>query len=336
MTRPRILLDCGAYSAFRLGATIDLHEYITFQQRHAHLIEHAINLDIISGPDLDAQQIKAACEQSYRNLHIMKDAGLSPWPVIHQTDGRDWLERYLNDREPYIALAPFKHGGKSAVAWVQQSFATIKQASYQPRVHGLGVTNALLMVQFPWTSVDSSTWLRQAATGNVLVPVLQIGGKPDFRLQPNRYCVTDRSEVEKNHIDKLDEFRLDDLRYFIHDICGLTLTEVRYSHPDRWRALVNYFRGLEVASGARLYFVNGIDGQMRNVLMECGAENHLLSFFVLSQLRDGMLQRYVEGTLSLPKPRRVVPDYNSDKYRRHRALAAFFRLRSYDDAQRPF
>jgi len=266
----------------------------------------------------------------------MKDAGLSPWPVIHQTDGRDWLERYLNDREPYIALAPFKHGGKSAVAWVQQSFATIKQASYQPRVHGLGVTNALLMVQFPWTSVDSSTWLRQAATGNVLVPVLQIGGKPDFRLQPNRYCVTDRSEVEKNHIDKLDEFRLDDLRYFIHDICGLTLTEVRYSHPDRWRALVNYFRGLEVASGARLYFVNGIDGQMRNVLMECGAENHLLSFFVLSQLRDGMLQRYVEGTLSLPKPRRVVPDYNSDKYRRHRALAAFFRLRSYDDAQRPF
>jgi len=150
------------------------------------------------------------------------------------------------------------------------------------------------------------------------------------------FNLTDRSEVEKNHIDKLDEFRLDDLRYFIHDICGLTLTEVRYSHPDRWRALVNYFRGLEVASGARLYFVNGIDGQMRNVLMECGAENHLLSFFVLSQLRDGMLQRYVEGTLSLPKPHRVVPDYNSDKYRRHRALAAFFRLRSYDDAQRPF
>jgi hypothetical protein len=196
------------------------------------------------------------------------------------------------------------------------------------QVHGLAVTNSIQLTEFPWGSVDSSTWVRQAGTGNVLVPVFGIDDRPDYRHQPKRYCVTDRMHVEKNHIDKLDDFPLDDLRYFIHHVCELSLTEVRYSHDARWRALIKYFRGLEAASGARLYFVSDLDAQMRNVLMECGAENHLLSFFKLRQLPDGMLERYIEGTLSLPKPRRVTRDYNSDEYRRHRALAAFRRLQS--------
>jgi hypothetical protein len=265
----------------------------------------------------------------------MKDAGLNPMPVVHRLDGPGSLERYLLDREPYIALAP--HGaGQRALNWLDRCFATIKQASYQVQVHGLAVTNSIQMTEFRWASVDSSTWVQQAGRGNVLVPVFGVDDRPDYRHRPKRYCVTDRMHVEKNHIDKLDDFTLDDLRYFIHHVCELSLTEVRYSHFARWRALIKYFRGLEAASGAHLYFVSDLDAQMRNALIKCGAKTHLLSFFKLRKQRDGMLERYVEGTLSLPKPRRVAPDYNSDKYRRHRALAAFFRLRSYDDAQRPF
>jgi hypothetical protein len=333
MTRPSILLDSGAYSAFHQGDAVELSDYITFVRRQSSLIERVINLDIIPDPRLDADQIKATCEQSYRNLQTMKDAGLNPMPVVHQVDGPGWLERYLIDREPAIALAPLRRRRQSALRWLHLCFATIRQTSYQVQVHGLGVTNSIQMTEFPWASVDSSTWVQQAGRGNVLMPVFGIDDRPDYRHQPKRYCVTDRMHVEKNHIDKLDDFTLDDLRYFIHHVCELSLTEVRYDHNARWRALIKYFRGLEAASGARLYFVSDLDAQMRNLLLECGAENHLLSFFKLRQLPDDMLDRYVEGTLRLPKPRGVVQDYNSDGYIRHRALAAYFRLLSYGDGQ---
>lgn len=184
MTKPRILLDSGAYSAFHRGDVIELDQYIGFVKRHSHLIESAVNLDIIPERGFDKDQLRAACEQSYRNLQIMKDAGINALPVVHQVDGPGWLERYLDDREPYIALAPVRGGGKRALNWLNRCFETIKQASYQPQLHGLAVTNAIQMMEFPWTSVDSSTWVRQAAAGNVFVPVFGLDDRPDYRHEP--------------------------------------------------------------------------------------------------------------------------------------------------------
>jgi len=126
MTRPRILLDSGAYSAFHQGDAVELSDYITFVRRQSPLIERVINLDVIPDPILDADQIKATCEQSYRNLQAMKDAGLSPLPVVHRLDGPGSLERYLVDREPYIALSP--HGaGQKALSWLHRSFAKLSR-----------------------------------------------------------------------------------------------------------------------------------------------------------------------------------------------------------------
>jgi hypothetical protein len=87
------------------------------------------NLDIIPDPDMDRDEIEATCERSYQNQQFLKDAGLAPLAVVHRLDGPHWLERYLNDREPYIALAPGRHAG--AVGWLQRCFQTIAQASYQ-------------------------------------------------------------------------------------------------------------------------------------------------------------------------------------------------------------
>jgi hypothetical protein len=321
MIKPRILLDSGAYSVFRRGAVVELDAYIGFAKRHSHLLEYVVNLDVIPDVDLD---VNKACEQSYANQQAMKDAGLKPLAVVHQVDEPGWLEKYLDDREPYIALAPAKRGGRRAIAWTMQCFDTIKQAPYRPKVHGLAVTSSLMMTEFPWTSVDSSTWLQQAKTGYVYVPVYGLDGKPDYRLQPNRYCVTDRMQVECNHIDKLDEFQLEGVRKFL-DVCGLSLTEVRHSHHARKRAQITYFMKLEAISGVRLYFVSRTDTLTSKVLRQCGAEHHLLSYFRLRQQRDGVLAKYVEGTVSPSHTRtfeRVQRDRQPNKKEARRSRRA--------------
>jgi hypothetical protein len=333
--KPRILLDSGTYSAFhQRREQIELKAYISFVKRNSHLIEHPVNLDVIhDGRDPD--ETKAACEKSYSNFQIMKNAGLKPLPVVHQTDGSGWLEKYLEEAEPYIALAPRKNGGKRAIKWLLRCFETIRQASYPVKVHGLAVTSSILMTEFPWTSVDSTTWIRQAACGIVFVPVYEHNDCPEYQHRPHRYFVTDRTQAKGNHIDRLSDLKLDGLRLYLQKECGLSVFEIRYDHRARWRAFIRYFKGLEATSNTRLYFVNGPDTRMRDILIDCGAGNHLISYYALRGQPDDSLERYVNGVSKPSKPRKVAPDWSSDAYIRHRKLAAFRRLERNNASESP-
>src|SRR4051812_44347063 len=83
-----ILLDSGAYSAWTKGVVIDLPSYIQFIKKHRRMLAGYVNLDVIPGQDgrrpHDREQIEAAARASYRNLQLMRDAGLTPIPVFHQ------------------------------------------------------------------------------------------------------------------------------------------------------------------------------------------------------------------------------------------------------------
>jgi hypothetical protein len=221
----------------------------------------------------------------------MKDAGLNPLPVIHQIDGVEWLERYLDDREPYLAFAP---KGRGSFEWLGRCFSKIQQAPYVPKVHGLAVTNTLHLMNFPWTSVDSATWVKQAAVGRVLVPLFDRANQPLYHLRPNGIFVTDRMQVEPDHIDRLHEYERGDVLRFLQ-LCNLTLRDVRQSHEARCRAQITYFRALQSESGAVLYFVSNIGRHARNLLNQCGAQDHLLSYAILRRQRHGALEQYVSG-----------------------------------------
>jgi hypothetical protein len=287
---PQIFLDSGAFSASRQGVAIDVREYAKFARQNLPLIGCMANLDIIPDPDMDRDEIEATCKRSYQNQQFLKDAGLAPLPVVHRLDGPNWLERYLSDGEEYICLAPGRNAG--AVGWLQRCFNTIAQASYQPRIHGLGVTTALLTTQFAWSSTDSSTWAKQAAVGRVLVPLFDSADQPLFHLRPAGFFVSNRMQVEPNHIDQLHDYQRDDVERFLQR-CDLSLSEVRTDHRARCRALIAYFKALQSVSCAKLYFVSNPNA--RDLLLECGAHDHLLSYAWLRRQRDGALERYVEG-----------------------------------------
>jgi hypothetical protein len=126
---PKILLDCGAYSAWRFGESINLDDYTAFIRRNKHLLDCYVGLDTPPGSEgrreWRREYNERAAAQSYRNQQFMKDAGLSPIPVFHQDERFGWLERYVEDGEACIALAPFD-GGLDALPWLDECFARLK------------------------------------------------------------------------------------------------------------------------------------------------------------------------------------------------------------------
>ena len=60
------------------------------------------------------------------------------------------------------------------------------------KVHGMGVTTFSLMRRYPWFSVDSTSWVRQGAFGNVYFPKAKPGGW-DFEKMPMAIGVSNKS-----------------------------------------------------------------------------------------------------------------------------------------------
>jgi hypothetical protein len=206
----------------RQGQPIDVKNYIPFIKCHKHVIDRYASLDVIPGIDgrrtADPARLKAAAEESYRNHQIMKDAGLSPIPVIHHDDRLRCLEQYLKDGEPYIGLSPIKRSPHDAIRFLDAAFSLINDGSGRPTVktHGFGVTTTLLCKEYPWTSIDSSTWWKAAAVGQILVP-LYVDDCPDYSLRPRVISITDGATARRNHVDWLPRVELEELGRFKRD-----------------------------------------------------------------------------------------------------------------------
>jgi hypothetical protein len=297
---PQIFLDSGAFSAHSQGQRIDVKNYIRFIKCHQHVIDRCASLDVIPGIDgqrtVDSARLKAAAEESYRNHQIMKDAGLSPIPVVHHDDRLRLLEQYLKDGEPYIGLSPIKRSPHDAIRFLDAAFGLIMDGSGRPTVktHGFGVTTALLCKEYPWTSIDSATWLKAAGAGQILVPIYD-GDVPEYSQRPRNISISDDSTSRRNHVDWLPQSEIDELSRFLEEEVGVQLAEARKGYIARWRINITYLKGLEARSGAQLFFVSELSRKMRETLLQCGARCHLLSYYYLRQSRADALEKYVQG-----------------------------------------
>jgi hypothetical protein len=101
-----VLIDSGAYSAFTRRVPIKPEDLIGWLQKHRNILRHYISLDHIPGKDGRRSADPKAAQLTYRNHQQIKQAGLTPIPVFHRQDNFCWLERYLQDGEQHIALAP--------------------------------------------------------------------------------------------------------------------------------------------------------------------------------------------------------------------------------------
>lgn len=139
-----IMLDSGAFSAYRSGRRIDILHYCDFISSNLDRIDHYVNLDVIG----DA-------EASMANLQFMESRGLSPMPVFHHGEDFDVLRR-LRDSYPYIGLGGMVPRSRPRMfEWLTTIFER-----FPHKYHGFGVGDVSLIKAFPFHSVDNTTWKR--------------------------------------------------------------------------------------------------------------------------------------------------------------------------------
>jgi len=162
--RVKLFLDSGAFSAYSMGAEIDVHRYGEFilQTQERFTWDVVANLDIIGGTE----------QQNWDNLDILEKMGCkNVSPVYHAGEDLIWLEQ-MKEKYPYILLGGLVTGDRKRVTQdLDRAFDQVLTDSYgEPVVqtHGFGLTQVDMMLRFPWTSVDSTSWAMSAAFGSSL------------------------------------------------------------------------------------------------------------------------------------------------------------------------
>ena len=167
-----------------------LDDYIEFVHRYKDQLLGYVNLDIIYN-----------AEQSWKNQKYMEDNGLRPIPVFHYGEDFKWLKKYVDEYE-YIGIGGVA-GGITLKQFVtslgDKAFKYISSINPDIKVHGFAVTSLSLMRRYSWWSVDSTTWLKHAAYGNVMVPKQCSNGKDfDYSKNTSLVSVSDISLVKES------------------------------------------------------------------------------------------------------------------------------------------
>jgi hypothetical protein len=246
--RAIMVMDSGAFSAWNQGAEIELGEYMDFLFAHGENFTHAINLDVIpatKGRVPTRNEAEYGAWASWRNLMIMRRAGLDVMPVFHLGERYYWLEKMIGEGFDYIGL-----GGtariKAAVGkdWLDGIFSRVCGNHPYPaiRLHGLGVTNFDSLHRYPWFSVDSASYAMSAGFGGLVMPqMLEDGHSPDWTKPPYMVHISyggpkgrGRSSTLKSSraFDSLGKHRQKMVMDYIRSH-GFDLEQVRTSHQAR-------------------------------------------------------------------------------------------------------
>jgi|GEM_PF-4909085 len=157
-------LDSGAYTVHNTGGTIEVEDYISFCRSLEEWPKPPCKifaLDVIGDE-----------QASIDNAIAMRDAGINVVPTWHAGSSIDALEtlrdefeevafgglvaRLRNNRAQLFSEAKKRH-------WLSRGFNVV----WPHRVHGFGITSAKLLREFPFSSVDSTTWrLRPSLYGS--------------------------------------------------------------------------------------------------------------------------------------------------------------------------
>lgn len=267
-----LFLDSGAYAAWKRNEPIDIYRYIDYIKRNKEYLTSYVNMDVIPGkPGFTptTEEVEYSAKQSYTNLQIMKDAGLNPIPVFHQGERFFWLEKLLDDKEDYIGISPAEDmmgwRGISPHIWLDKAFTyvTDKDGYSLVKTHGFGVTKHQLLIRYPWTTCDSTSWTMIPNYGKIVVPIYQ-KSIPQYLKQPIVVHVSDVTKrtrtnwgtsksKTKDQFGHLSRIEQEFVTRFIEE-CGLTMTEVRYDDCARRICVIKYYQNLIKAIGDNVQF----------------------------------------------------------------------------------
>jgi len=151
----RLIIDSGAYSAYRIKAPIDIDKYAQFVLANKQHLWEAVNLDVIKPNDPEASG-----RESLANFRYLKDKhGLLTMPVYHCGEPLSILDTMLEEAE-YIGLSSSVVSVAAGTQWYNSIWPYITDSNGFPmrKFHAFGDTAAISLLNYPWYSADSTTW----------------------------------------------------------------------------------------------------------------------------------------------------------------------------------
>lgn len=166
----KVFIDCGAYTAFTRGVTINIDDYISYINEIIEYIDIFASLDIINGSG-----IKDSDEKTYQNYLYLKSRVLDKHkllPTYHQGDRIEYLYRYLEDKDiDYIALGGLVGSAKESLdSFFQRCYKVIQEVRPKIKVHAFGMTSRPMLESYPFYSADSTAWIMTCANGGIMSP----------------------------------------------------------------------------------------------------------------------------------------------------------------------
>jgi len=186
----KVMLDSGAYSAWRKKETITISEYSSYLDRFHESISTVVNIDVIPGEfgkRPTSKEVEHSAELGFKNYIKLRKLGFNTLAVFHQGESIYWLEKYIGEGCDYIGISPsIDRAVSSREKWMDQCFAFLCANGGYPhiRTHGFGMTIPHLVQKYPWYTTDSATWLLQGGFGSSLIPSRNGHGEYDYTFIP--------------------------------------------------------------------------------------------------------------------------------------------------------
>ena len=200
----KVFLDCGAFSAYQRGFTIDLLEYISFLHDYGGFFETITALDVINDSEV-----------TWKNYYIMREAGLGrAIPVYHIGEPYSALVR-LGSEVDYLGFSPPTrlHFQEFRPLCISSLYNNDGQFNYRDKkFHGFGIGDPQFFELYPWYSCDTTTPATQARYGKILIPKIENGIFDDWYL----FFVSSVSKKRKDHYIHLRK----PLQRYIDDLVG--------------------------------------------------------------------------------------------------------------------
>lgn len=200
----KLFVDSGAYSAYTRGMTANVQSYVDYVNARSDQITICAQMDTIPGEfgrPRTREDVLKASPKTWDNFLFMRDNIDEPdkcIPIFHQGEDFKWLQKmldyidpYTGNHIPYIGISSDKRMcTKDREAFYRRCWEVIHASDNpEPMTHCFGTTAVASMQKFPFYSCDSTSWLRMATNGSIILP------------DNNSYLVSNVSKGKKDHID---------------------------------------------------------------------------------------------------------------------------------------
>jgi hypothetical protein len=233
-----IMIDSGAFSVWNKRKTIDLDDYIIYCLKYVDSISYVVNLDVIPGKPgqrPSKEEVERSATAGYRNYQTMIRKGIPKEKLIHvfhQGENFKWLEKMVREMD-YIGLSPANdRSTKAKMEWLKECMPYVTDSDGRPtiRFHGFGVGSIKMIRMFPFYSVDSTAWGRDAQYKCINIPWKYSYPNPHkwYYSSENITCNLKTIADDSRSIHRMREDIQNDIKEYLTDM-GVSIGSVSYT-----------------------------------------------------------------------------------------------------------